>query len=135
GGHTGAGKSAFLRQVLTAVVDRWSPSDVGVALIDLKGGAEFLVFRDLPHLVAPVAGALDAAADVLVQLEAELMSRQERLRLRAGAGEEADEAELPGGRRILVVVDELAELSPAEARDAEDRARRQAALGSLSRLA
>jgi hypothetical protein len=135
GGHTGSGKTAFLRQAVAALATLASSDDLGLALIDLKGGVELGVFAGLPHLLAPVATGIEEASGLLAQLEAELDSRQDQLVARAPEAEAEGGLEGWGGRRLVVVVDELAELSPAEARDGEQRARRQAALASLSRLA
>jgi S-DNA-T family DNA segregation ATPase FtsK/SpoIIIE len=135
GGLTGGGKSAFLRQLLVGLVLRLSPEDLRLVVLDLKG-MEFGLLERLPHLMAPVARDLDAALHVLSLANEELDRRQELL---AGAG-----VETLGGWNlarpavalpyVLVVVDECAELSAAEVADRDERARRQQALGHLSRL-
>jgi hypothetical protein len=85
--------------------------------------------------LAPIATKVDEATGLLAELEAELERRLDQLVARAPEAEAAGGLDGWDGRRLRVLVDELAELSPAEARDAEQRARRQAALASLSRLA
>ncbi len=55
GGVTGGGKSVFLNQALTGLVLDLSPARLRLVLGDLKGGMEFGIFRDLPHLLASPA--------------------------------------------------------------------------------
>jgi len=135
GGHTGSGKTAFLRQALVALAMSSPPEALGLAIIDLKAGVELSVFDCLPHLVASIATDTAEACRLLAELEGELERRLDGLGARSPEAEAGGGLEGWDGRRLLVVVDELAELSPAEARDGEQRARRQAALASLSRLA
>ena len=48
GGQTGGGKSTFLRQLITTLYLR--NKDTRFLLIDLKGGIEFQIFKDLPRI-------------------------------------------------------------------------------------
>ncbi|PZS00615.1 MAG: hypothetical protein DLM67_00970 [Candidatus Nephthysia bennettiae] len=45
GGHTGSGKSVFLRQLLTGLLLRLGPDRLRLALVDLKGGTELNLFE------------------------------------------------------------------------------------------
>jgi DNA segregation ATPase FtsK/SpoIIIE, S-DNA-T family len=118
GGHTGSGKSVFLRQLLTGLLLELGPDRLRLALVDLKGGTELNLFERLPHLMAPVAREQMSCLELFEMVTRELYRRQALL---DSAGLEdigrwnavhPDEA-LP---YILVVVDEVAELSAVESK-------------------
>src|SRR5690606_34239799 len=52
-GATGGGKSVFLNQMLCSLLQRHSPANLQLVLIDLKGGLEFWPYQDIPHLRRP----------------------------------------------------------------------------------
>lgn len=50
-GKTGSGKSVLLHNIITGLVNRYSPEDLELYMLDLKmGGVEFNRYRRLPHL-------------------------------------------------------------------------------------
>ncbi len=50
-GKTGSGKSVLLHNIITGLVNRYSPNDLELYMLDLKmGGVEFNRYRRLPHL-------------------------------------------------------------------------------------
>jgi len=121
GGRSGAGKTAFLINVLYGLADRYSPAEMALYLLDFKQGVSFAEFvptrRDRTWL--PHARAVGVEADreyglaVLRELEAEMSRRTmafERAgvsrfaELRAVAAEEGRSRPLP---RILCVIDEF----------------------------
>lgn len=138
GGQTGGGKSVFLRQALTGLALSYSPRQLRVQVIDLKGGVELAPFAELPHSLGPVADSINSAADALEKIRRELDDRLTDLR---GAGvEDIDAWNMDRSRsaqpRILVVVDELAELTVRQlGDDRAGRAAQQAALGRLTEIA
>ena len=118
GGHTGSGKSVFLRQMLTGLLLLLGPGRLRLALVDLKGGTELNLFERLPHLMAPVARDQESCLELFQMVTVELQCRQALLD-RAGLEDierwnavHPDEP-LP---YILVVVDEVAELSAVESK-------------------
>ncbi len=118
GGHTGSGKSVFLRQMLTGLLLLLGPGRLRLALVDLKGGTELNLFERLPHLMAPVARDQESCLELFQMVTVELQRRQALLD-RAGLEDierwnavHPDEP-LP---YILVVVDEVAELSAVESK-------------------
>ena len=118
GGHTGSGKSVFLRQLLTGLLLVLGPGRLRLALVDLKGGTELNLFERLPHLMAPVARDQESCLELFQMVTVELHRRQALLD-RAGLEDierwnaiHPDEP-LP---YILVVVDEVAELSAVESK-------------------
>jgi hypothetical protein len=121
GGRSGAGKTAFLINVLYGLGARYSPAEMAIYLLDFKEGVSFAEFvptlRDRTWL--PHARAVGVEADreyglaVLRELEAEMTRRTmayERAgvsrfaELRAFAAEEGRSQPLP---RILCVIDEF----------------------------
>lgn len=53
GGATGAGKTTLLHIWACSLVMHNSPADVRLGFIDLKGGVEFVRYKDLPHVIGP----------------------------------------------------------------------------------
>ena len=118
GGLTGSGKGVFLRQLLTGLLLLLGPGRLRLALVDLKGGTELNLFERLPHLMAPVARDQESCLELFQMVTVELHRRQALLD-RAGLEDierwnavHPDEP-LP---YILVVVDEVAELSAVESK-------------------
>ncbi|MCO8274491.1 FtsK/SpoIIIE domain-containing protein [Actinoplanes sp. TRM 88003] len=121
GGRSGAGKTAFLVNVLYGLCARYSPTELALYLLDFKEGVTFAEFvptqRDRTWL--PQARAVGVEADreyglaVLRELNAEMSRRNtayERAgvstlpELRAAAAEDGLKRPLP---RILCVIDEF----------------------------
>ena len=133
GGMTGGGKSVFLRQALTFLCREHGPEDLHLALIDLKGGVELAHFSYLPHAIYPLADSLLAAAETLERVRQEL-DRPLR-EVREAASLEWGAAP-PSWPRLLVVVDEVAELTCRDlGDDRAARAAQQAASGRLGEIA
>ncbi len=133
GGMTGQGKSVFLRQALTFLCCDHPPERLRLTLIDLKGGVELAYFGLLPHALYPVADTVAAAAETLSRVREELDRRLSEVRRSVEAGDSAAPASWP---RILVVVDEVAELTVRDlGDDRAARAAQQAATGRLCEIA
>jgi S-DNA-T family DNA segregation ATPase FtsK/SpoIIIE len=111
-GTTGSGKSELLRTVIAGLAANHAPDDVGFVLIDYKGGSAFAECAELAHAVGVVTD-LDGhlAARALASLECELR-RRERLFNAAQARDFAAYRARAGGLpRLVIVVDEFAELA------------------------
>lgn len=121
-GATGSGKSELLRTLVLALALRHSPDELGMVLVDFKGGATFAGLAALPQVSAVVTnlgddlGLVDRMADTLT---GELVRRQELLRA-GGHSSLADHraarahgADLPPLPSLLVCVDEFSELLAA----------------------
>ena len=133
GGMTGGGKSVFLRQALTFLCREHGPEDLQLALIDLKGGVELAHFSYLRHSIYPVADSLLAAAETLERVRQELDRRLREVREAASLERSAAQPSWP---RLLVVVDEVAELTCCDlSDDRAARAAQQAASGRLGEIA
>lgn len=115
-GTSGAGKSELLQTWVAALARANSPEQLSIIFMDYKGGATFRDLAALPHVVGMVTN-LDArlAERAQASLRAELLRRQEQLAA-AGATDRADylrraaEQRLPPFPRLMIIVDELAEL-------------------------
>lgn len=53
GGATGAGKTTLMHTWASALVMHNRPEEMRIGFIDLKGGVEFVRYKDLPHVVGP----------------------------------------------------------------------------------
>ena len=94
---------------------------------------ELVHFSYLPHAILPVADSLLAAAETLERVRRELDRRLQEVRAAAAGGTPAAQ---PGWPRLLVVVDEVAELTCRDlGDDRAARAAQQAASGRLGEIA
>jgi len=77
GGTTGSGKSEFLTTYLIGLAINFSPEDVGMLIIDWKGGGIANTLDKLPHFMGAITN-LDGAgtARALASIKAELDKRQ-----------------------------------------------------------
>lgn len=77
GGTTGSGKSEFLTTYLIGLVINFSPEDVGMLIIDWKGGGIASTLDKLPHFMGAITN-LDGAGTsrALASIKAELDKRQ-----------------------------------------------------------
>lgn len=114
-GTTGSGKSILLETLVAALAHAHGPQDLGLGLIDLKGGAGLAALRDLPHARGLLTDlATTHARRALLGIAHELRSRKGALAERGltswaqweAQGRAADRAPA----RLVVVVDEFQEL-------------------------
>ena len=89
GGCTGSGKSVLLRGVVLSLIMNYTPSEVGLVLLDTKKHCEFVVYDDVPHIFGL------KLEDAEKELE-RLLSLGERFNER---------------KKIIVIIDEYAGLS------------------------
>jgi len=140
-GQTGAGKSSCLNSILTSLMMRATPEQVGLILIDPKR-VELTQYDRIPHLLTSVVTDPKKAANALDWAVREMERRYDLLQeagvrdiggynaaydrgeLQPGLGEEREFQRLPF---ILIVVDELADLMMVAARDVEESINRIAA--------
>jgi S-DNA-T family DNA segregation ATPase FtsK/SpoIIIE len=92
---SGGGKSTMMRMALLTLALNTSPADLRIMLIDLKND-DLTPFRALPHVVS-YAGDTEAAAKIIAQVHA---IKTERIETQTKP------------YRLLLVIDELAELGP-----------------------
>lgn len=118
GGQTAGGKSVFLRQALVPLLDYRTPDELEVYMIDLKGGLEFQIFEQCPH-VKKIAKDPYESLEVLMEINDEMEKRFELWReMRIEKIQEfPNKKEQPP--YILLVIDELAEISPESVNSSE----------------
>jgi len=118
GGTTGSGKSELLQTLVTGLAVSNRPDELGLLLVDYKGGSAFGDCARLPHTVGLVTDLdVHLTARALTSLDAE-MKRRERLLARASA-RDLDHyrrsagvcRELPPMSRLVIVVDEFKALA------------------------
>jgi S-DNA-T family DNA segregation ATPase FtsK/SpoIIIE len=95
-GTTGSGKTALVQSMVLSLALAHRRSQLQLVLIDPKGGRALEGLAGLPHLLRPVVVQPAAAAQALAELVAVMESR------------DAQRVSTP---RIVVVVDELADLA------------------------
>lgn len=130
-GATGSGKSVCINDILLSMVYKSSPSELKLVLIDPKV-VEMRVYAPLPHLMLPVvtdpkkaAGALKWAVLQMEQRYQSMAKVNARDINRYNSIVEESER-LP---KLVVVIDELADLMMVAAKDVEDSICRIAQLG------
>jgi S-DNA-T family DNA segregation ATPase FtsK/SpoIIIE len=130
-GTTGSGKSVCTNSIIMSILYNSSPDDVRMVLIDPKM-VEFKTYDGIPHLLIPVVTDPLKAAGALSWAVQEMLKRYKlfadsNVRDLTGYNDRAAKTEgaetLP---RIVIVIDELADLMMAAASDVE---------GSIIRLA
>lgn len=119
-GQTGSGKSVMINTLLTSLLYRNSPSDLKLILVDPKQ-VEMNLYKDLPHLLAPVIHEPEKCISALKWAVAEM---ERRLKAFAEVGKRniAEYNQLKkeeGMPYVVIVVDELADLMMMAARDVE----------------
>ncbi|WP_456286544.1 hypothetical protein M1D46_02835 [Microbacterium sp. JZ70] len=116
-GTTGSGKSEFLQALVVGLAMANRPDALNFVLIDYKGGSAFADCERLPHTVGMVTN-LDARETerALASLDAELKRREQVLRemgakdVDAAWAKDAETAARRGLARLMLVIDEFAEL-------------------------
>jgi len=107
-GTTGSGKTSFIVGWLSRLCMRVAPSSLEIAIIDFKGGIDFVPLETYPHCVGFATdlqrGEIDRA---LIGLGAEVERRERELR----SGRRLDEL-----TRLIVVLDEFRAITSAHPR-------------------
>ena len=114
-GTTGSGKTELLRTMIASLAMYNLPKDLNLVLVDMKGKG-LKVFEGLPHLAYPVASDPQGAVEVLSWVVEE-MERRDREGVRPfGARLLGEGYSVP---RVVVFIDELAELRMACGKEVE----------------
>ena len=144
-GSTGMGKSVCINSMLISLIYKSKPEDLQLILIDPKI-VEFNCYNGLPHLYVPVVTDAHKAAGALGSAVGEMLKRY-KLFAEYGARNIDEyngivEKKYPETRvmaedeirpekkpRIVIVIDELADLMMTSPRDVEDSIQRIAQMG------
>jgi S-DNA-T family DNA segregation ATPase FtsK/SpoIIIE len=113
-GTTGAGKSVCINCIIMSLLYRCSPNDVRLIMIDPKV-VELQVYNSIPHLLIPVVTEPRKAAAALSWTVQEMENRYRQfakynLRDINAYNDFAPEHGLPRMPRIVIIIDELADL-------------------------
>lgn len=119
-GQTGSGKSVMINTFLTSLLYRNSPSDLKLILVDPKQ-VEMTLYKDIPHLLAPVITEPEKCISALKWAVAEM---ERRLKTFSEVGKrninEYNSLKREEGMPyVVIVIDELADLMMMAARDVE----------------
>ncbi|WP_300679810.1 FtsK/SpoIIIE domain-containing protein [Nocardioides sp.] len=115
-GATGSGKSELLQAIVLSLALRHRPTDLGLLLIDFKGGTALADLAALPHcagLVTNLAEDDAAVRRMVAALEAELDRRQRVVRSGVGLFGVGPSGGTAGLGALVVVIDEFSELLTA----------------------
>ncbi len=131
-GATGSGKSVCINDLIISMIYKSSPQDLQLILIDPKM-VELNVYGTLPHLLIPVVTEPKKAASALRWAVNEMTTRYKKFS-ESGARELARYNALmddPKKRipKLVIIIDELADLMMVAADDVEDSICRIAQLG------
>jgi S-DNA-T family DNA segregation ATPase FtsK/SpoIIIE len=148
-GATGTGKSVSMNAMIMSILYKASPRDVRLIMIDPKM-LELSVYEDIPHLLVPVVTDPKKAAAALANMIREMEERYQLLHdkgvrnidsynrliaeARRAAGEAADAEDNAGAEpqtaraalrhrhlpRVVIVIDELADLMMTGGRAVEE---------------
>ena len=113
-GTTGSGKSVCINCIVMSLLYRLSPNDVRLIMIDPKV-VELQVYNSIPHLLIPVVTEPKKAAAALSWTVQEMENRYRQfakynLRDINAYNDYAPEHGLPRMPRIVIIIDELADL-------------------------
>ena len=130
-GQTGSGKSVCINTIIMSILYKARPSEVKLIMIDPKV-VELSVYNGIPHLLIPVVTDPKKAAAALNWAVNEMEERykkfaEHKARNIIGYNAQIDQIEdVPGkdrpekNPRIIVIVDELADLMMTAGTDVED---------------
>ena len=122
-GTTGSGKSVFTNSIIMSILFRATPDEVRLIIVDPKV-VEFGVYNGIPHLLQPVVTDPRLASNTLKWAVSEMSERYKKfadlnVRDLKGYNEKMTSAEdkMP---QIVIVIDELADLMMAAAKEVEE---------------
>ena len=113
GGKRGSGKSIFTNGLITSLLFRFTPSQLGLILIDQKF-IEFSFYQDIPHLLFPVLDDAEEASNALKWVTQEV---DRRIRSFESAQDKSEKTE--NFPLIVVVIDDFEELIQTGKNDIE----------------
>ena len=123
-GATGMGKSVCINSLIVSLLYKAKPDEVKLILIDPKK-VEFNIYKEMPHLYVPVVSDPKKAAGVLATAVAEMERRFEMIEdvnvrditnYNRIAENDPDLQPMP---RIVIIIDELADLMMTASQDVE----------------
>ena len=114
-GTTGSGKSVCINCIVMSLLYKATPEDVRLIMIDPKK-VEFSIYKNIPHLMAPVvttpkdaAGALQAAVEEM-ERRFEMFEKVSVRDLKGYNTVTKNDPDMPHLPNIVIIIDELADL-------------------------
>ncbi len=132
-GATGMGKSVCINSMLMSLIYKSSPDDVRLIMVDPKS-VELDVYNGLPHLLVPVVCDPKKAAGALQWAVTEMEKRYSLLREQGvrnidGYNKIAERSdEIQKMPRIVIIIDEMADLMMTAPKEVENTISRLAAM-------
>ena len=130
-GATGSGKSVCINTMINSLLYRCSPREVRLILVDPKV-VELQCYNGIPHLLIPVVSDPHKASGALAWAVAEMMDRYKKFERKGVRAIDGYNAKLEDGEefmpRIVIIIDELADLMMTCKREVEDHICRLAQL-------
>lgn len=123
-GTTGSGKSICINSIIMSILYKAKPSEVKLVLIDPKK-VEFNVYKDIPHLSCKIVSDPKKAAGALNSAVNEMEKRfklieQVGVRNITGYNEiTKNDPEMPYMPKMVIIIDELADLMMTAKEDVE----------------
>ena len=122
-GQTGSGKSVCINAIINSLLYRASPDEVKLILVDPKV-VELQCYNGIPHLLIPVVNDPHKAAAALAWAVAEMMERYDKFAERKVRNLDGYNSVIkPNERpmsRIVIIIDELADLMMVCKKDVEE---------------
>ncbi|MBQ6173577.1 MAG: DNA translocase FtsK [Clostridia bacterium] len=123
-GATGSGKSVCINAIINSLLYRSKPTEVKMILIDPKV-VELQCYNGVPHLLLPVVSDPHKASAALGWAVDEMMDRYRKFEDRGVRGIDGYNSKLEPGEeklpRLVIIIDELADLMMVCKRDVEER--------------
>lgn len=132
-GSTGSGKSVCINSMLMSLIYKSSPEDLRLILIDPKA-VEMDVYNGIPHLLVPVVCDPKKAAGALQWAVSEMLKRYALLKEHGVRNIDgynrlaANNPEMKKMPRIVIIIDEMADLMASTPKEVEDAIARLAAM-------
>ncbi len=122
-GATGSGKSVCINAIINSLLYRAGPDEVRMILIDPKV-VELQCYNGIPHLLIPVVNDPHKASAALAWAVAEMMDRYDKFAQRKVRNVDGYNGSLGEGEkpmpRIVIIIDELADLMMVCKKDVEE---------------
>ena len=133
-GATGSGKSVCINCLIISLLYKSSPDDVKLIMIDPKV-VELGMYNGIPHLMIPVVTDPKKASGALAWAVREMLNRYKlfselKVKTLAGYNEATKSGEEPNPLpRLVIIIDELADLMMAAPKEVEESICRLAQMG------
>lgn len=122
-GQTGSGKSVCINTIINSILFRSPPEEVRMIMIDPKV-VELQCYNVVPHLLIPVVSDPHKAAGALAWAVAEMLDRYHKIQSKNARNITGYNEKLAPGEeklpRIIIIIDELADLMLACKKEVEE---------------